>query len=75
MTLAHFLPCYGGSIDPHYKSTASVQRETEICLRSFGQIARRRSGLAPFLKQRRLTRLKRSNSAIKGCDKMNSNGT
>jgi hypothetical protein len=63
MTLVHFLPCYRGSIDPYYKSTASAKRETEICLSRFGQIARRRPG--PFL----------CRTAIKGCDKVKHNET
>jgi hypothetical protein len=63
MTLVHFLPCYRGSIDPHYKSTAAAKRKTEICLGSFGQIARRRLG--PFLRR----------TSIEGCDKVKSNGT
>jgi hypothetical protein len=63
MTFVHFLPCYRGSINPHYKSTASAKRETEICLSSFGQIARRRLG--PFL----------SRAATEGCDKVKYNET
>jgi hypothetical protein len=42
MTFVHFLPCYGGLNPLLYKSTAAAKRKTEICLRSFGQIARRR---------------------------------
>ena len=46
MTFVHFLPCYGGLNPLLYKSTAAAKRKMEICLRSFGQIARRRR--APF---------------------------
>ena len=43
MTWACFLPCYWGQI-PSDQLAVGSQKETEICLRSFGQIARRRPG-------------------------------
>jgi hypothetical protein len=44
MTWACFLPWYWGQI-PSYQLAAGSQKQTEICLQSFGQIARRRRGV------------------------------
>jgi hypothetical protein len=47
-----------GDLSPSINQLSAAKREMENCLRSFGQIARRPSGLARFLKPGRLTRLK-----------------
>lgn len=52
---------------PSYKLAAAARRKTEICLRSFGQIARRRR--AAFIRQ--TAQVAQKNSwAINGCGKM-----
>jgi hypothetical protein len=67
MTWACFLPCYWGQI-PSYQLAAGSQKQTEICLRSFGQIARRRRGV--FLRSIAHVVEKTNSWAIKGCVNM-----
>jgi hypothetical protein len=64
MTWAFFLRYYWGPV-PSYKSASDAERKTEICLRSFGQIARPRPmTIAPCGTENLISR------AINGCGKM-----